>query len=108
MLMNATQFHFMRHVAEYNLSYATTAEFDARHAIFADLHERIEAENANPENTFTLAHNRFSTSTNGELNKLRGYRSTGMRSNNGVDETPNADSIDWVTKGCVTGVKDQG
>ena len=65
--MHPAAFHFMRHVAEFNLSYATTAEFEARQAIFAERHDLITAENANPENTFTIGHNRFSTWTNSEL-----------------------------------------
>ena len=33
-LMTATALAFVRHVAEYNLSYATIAEYDARLALF--------------------------------------------------------------------------
>jgi len=106
--MNATHFHFMRHVAEFNLSYATTAEFDARHEIFAQRHSDIEAENANPANTFTLAHNMYSTWTNAELDRIRGFLPSGRNATNFENGTPNADSVDWVTAGCVTPVKDQG
>ena len=107
-MLSATHFHFVRHVAEYNLSYATVAEFDARHSIFAEHHNAIEAENSNPENTFTLAHNKYSTWTEHELNQMRGYKSMPRRNALVEDNTPNADSIDWNEKGCVTPVKDQG
>ena len=107
-VMNPLLFHFMKHVAEHNLTYATKAEFDARHEIFSARHWDIEAENANPDNTFTLGHNKYSTWTDAELNTLRGYRSMGINATVFENNTPNADSVNWVTKGCVTPVKDQG
>jgi len=67
-LMHPAAFQFMRHVAEYNLSYMTTAEYDYRLEIFAERDTAIKAENANPENTFTLGHNMYSTWTTHELN----------------------------------------
>ena len=106
-MLSSTHFAFMRHVAEYNLSYATTSEFDARHEIFTAIHELMEAENANPENTFTLAHNQFSTWTNAERNKVLGFRSSGAVNAITENNTPNADSVDWNTKGCVTAPKNQ-
>ena len=106
-LMAATALAFMRHVAEYNLTYATTAEYDARLALFAARDDLIAQENANPENTFTLGHNMYSTWTDTELNRQRGYRSRGVREYFEAG-TPNADSVDWRTSGCVTPVKDQG
>ena len=107
-LMHPAAFVFMRHVAEFNLSFATTAEFEARQAIFAERHDQIALENANPENTFTLGHNKFSTWTNSELDRIRGFRSTGRQPTTLENGIPNADSVDWVTAGCVTPVKDQG
>ena len=107
-LMTATALAFVRHVAEYNLTYATVAEYDARLALFTERDGLIAAENANPENTFTLAHNMYSTWTDGELNKLRGYRSSGIRGTYREEGTPNGDSKDWRSLGCVTPVKNQG
>ena len=104
-LMHPLAFDFMRHVAEYNLTYLTTAEFEARLEIFAGRDEAIKAENDKPENTFTLGHNMYSSWTDLELDRIRGYRSIqseGSFENN----TPNADSKNWVTDGCVTPVKD--
>lgn len=107
-LMTPATFHFMKHVAEYNLSYATTAEYEARLKIFSDLDEAINAENAKPENTFTLGHNKYSTWTDAELDTLRGFKSNRKLPEFTENGTPNSDSVDWVTAGCVTGVKDQG
>lgn len=107
-LMNATHFSFMKHVAEHNLSYATTAEYEARLAIFSERDDLIKQQNANPESTFTLGHNFMSTWTETEYARIRGYRPSGLVPNTVENGTPNADSVDWVTAGCVTPVKDQG
>ena len=106
-LMTEASFHFMRHVAEFNLSYATTAEFEARQAIFAEKHAIIEEHNAN-NTTFLLGHNQFSTWTNAEYQRLLGFRPSGIEPTTVENGMPNADSVDWVTAGGVTNVKDQG
>merc|ERR1719464_1310110 len=103
--MTPIHFQFIRHVAEHNLSYATTAEFEARMEIFAAKNEIIEAHNSNPDATFSMAHNYMSTWTDAEYKRLLGFRSSGKRSYWLENGTPNADAVDWVTAGCVTGVK---
>lgn len=107
-LLSEAHHTFMRHVAEYNLSYATMAEFTARLDIFAARHDAINASNADPETTFYLTHNKFSSWTDAELDRIRGYRPTNRMPVAYENGTPNADSVDWVTAGCVTPVKDQG
>jgi cathepsin L len=107
-MMNEISLHFMKHVSEHGLSFATTAEYEAREAIFGARHSLIEESNANPENTFKLAHNMYSTWTDAELNKLRGFRAATRNVAEYENNTPNADSVNWVTAGCVTPVKDQG
>merc|ERR1712113_1359749 len=98
----------MHHVAAHNLSYATTSEYDARFSIFAERHAAFEVENAKAENTFKLGHNEFSTWTNHELDQIRGYKASGIAPVFAEDGIPNANSVDWNTKGCVTPVKNQG
>ena len=107
-MLTAANFLFMKHVAEYNLSYATLAEYEARQAIFTQRNEAIEAENAKPENTFTVGHNKFSTWTEAELAVMRGFRAASRPNAFFENKTPNADSVDWNAAGCVTPVKDQG
>merc|ERR1712083_41479 len=84
-------------------------EFNARKEIFAAKEAMHEEINNDPANTFTVGHNKFSTWTEAEMKRINGYMAPV------TDEvmpefsgTPNADSVNWVTAGAVTGVKDQG
>jgi cathepsin L len=108
-MLGAADFRFIHHVAAHNLSYATVEEFNARKALFLDTDAEIEKINADSNNTFTAGHNFLSTWTEYEKSQLLGYRAWTPEENVAVENgTPNADSVDWVTKGAVTQVKDQG
>ena len=99
----------MGHVAEYGLSYGTEAEFDFRFNLYAQKEVALAEINADPNNTFTVGHNKFSTWTDWEYKALLGWRDLGVeRDEVLLDETAAAASVDWRTKGAVTGVKDQG
>ena len=106
-MLSAAEFKFIHHVANMNLSYATMEEFNARKAIFMDRDAAFEEHNANPEHTYTVGHNQFSTWTDYEMKRLLGYKpiEAEREYENG---TPNAASVNWVTKGAVTPVKNQG
>jgi hypothetical protein len=54
---------FIRHVIDHNLSYKTIEEFNARKALFTEVENFIKEENAKPENTYKVGHNKFSTWT---------------------------------------------
>ena len=64
-LMTEAHHLFLRHVAEYNLTYATMAEFEARLDIFLENHALIEAHNAT-DSSFKMGHNYMSTWTDSE------------------------------------------
>ena len=100
---------FMRHVAQFNLSYGTEAEFEFRMARFLAVDAEIALFNAT-ETSFH-AHNKFSTWTSAEYKRVLG-RVAGLNSfDNAATHVPsgeNAESIDWRTLGGVTPVKDQG
>ena len=107
-MLTAADFRFVRHVAENNLSYATVEEFEFRKTLFKEKDAKFEEINADPANTFTVGHNRFSTWTDYELDRIRGYKAVKMDFAEYEDETPTASSVNWVTAGGVTPVKDQG
>jgi cathepsin L len=112
-LMTDADYQFMKHVTEYGKSYGTKEEFEFRSALFKKNLMEIEALNADPSITHQVAINEFSTWTPEERKTLTGYKQI----NDGVvmeknvvllDESNLADSVDWVTKGAVTPVKNQG
>jgi len=59
---------FFQHVAENNLSYGTSEEYQFRKSIFERSDREIEEINADPENTFTAGHDYMSTWTDDEFN----------------------------------------
>ena len=118
-MLGAADFRFIHHVAAHNLSYATVEEFNARKGIFLETDAEIERINADSSNTFTAGHNFLSTMTSFEKKQLNGYLAwTPEEKVIFEDKTPycpggefcgeNADTVNWVTKGAVTAVKDQG
>jgi C1A family cysteine protease len=108
-MLSAADYRFIHHVAQMNLSYATMEEYDARKNLFLARDAMFEEMNANPENTFVVGHNEFSTWTDFELDKIRGYVAfTGVSTGETEDTVPNAAEVNWVTKGAVTQVKNQG
>ena len=108
-MLTAIDFKFISHVATHNLSYATVEEFNARKEIFAAVDAELELINADTTNTFTVGHNHLSTWNDREKKMLLGYRAwTSNEVEEVEDNVPTADSVNWVTKGAVTPVKDQG
>ena len=107
-MLTATDFGFIKHVAEHNLSYATVEEFNARKEIYAAKDQLMAEINADEANTFTVGHNQFSTWTDSEFKRVLGFKPWTQNVVEVENNSPNADSVNWVTKGAVTPVKNQG
>ena len=111
---------FANHAASYGLSYGTEDEYDYRFKLYALKDNIINEINSDPENTFTVGHNKFSTWTAEEYSRLLGLKNHVDSSSDGDEElklktkptvwldAPRVDAIDWRTKGIVNPIRDQG
>lgn len=108
---------FFEHMAKHKLTFKDGSEFIKRLGVFANNFDLIEKHNSE-KHTYTYGLNKFSHLTFDEFIdevKIGGARSPNLRKNsaNPVHEAPadasaTPSSIDWVAKGAVTDVKDQG
>ena len=100
---------FVEHVSRHGLNFGTKEEYNFRLNLFAQKDAEINKINAEEAN-FTVGHNFMSTWTEFEYKKLLGYKHELKATQNAtlLDESNLADSVNWVTKGAVTPVKNQG
>jgi cathepsin L len=97
-------------VAEHGLQFATKEEYEYRFDLFTAKDKHIKRINADPNNTFTVGHNMFSTMSKDEFKQRLGYNGNPEKfTEERVKDLPEAttDSVDWRTKGAVNPVKDQ-
>ena len=102
-------FDYLSHMAKFNRMITDVEEFHTRIAQFTANHNFIEEHNASGA-SWTAGHNQFSDWTHAEYKAILGYvhDDVGLSKEVTVFAETNADSVDWVTKGAVTPVKDQG
>ena len=107
--LTSAEFDYMNYVAKYNKVTNDVEEFSLRAARFAFVDKFIKEMNAS-DNTHVAGHNQFSDWYATEYKSILGYVRGESDERNVVmfDESANADSLNWVEKGAVTPVKDQG
>lgn len=111
-LTMANEAEYMEYVTRFSKFYTTREEFEYRMALYIQNDFRIKQENRYSENTFTLDHNQFSDWSFAEFQKMHAYKPPkkygAYATYREYLPAPNADSVNWVTSGAVTEVKNQG
>lgn len=109
MFDNALKPAFVNHMNKFGLSYGTQEEFDFRFQLFQEKDAEIARVNSDPEHTFTVGHNKFSTWTSTEYKRLLSVQVPAMEAEEVVlPEIGNPEAVDWRTKKAVGPVKNQG
>ena len=102
-------FNYLAHMATFNRQITDVTDFAVRLQQFSFVHNWIEEHNASGA-SWVAGHNQFSDWTHAEYKAMLGYAGDSdevLKTPTVFPET-NASSVNWVTAGAVTPVKDQG
>ena len=104
---------YSKYMSEYSKSYGTREEYEFRRSLFAEKELQINAWNRMDGKKHVLGHNKFSDWTKHEYQQLLGFKPITEKEIEGetaqelgVSDLP--ESINWVTKGAVNPVQNQG
>lgn len=108
-LLGAEDFEFMHYVAKWNKAYETVEEYNDRQALWKQKDALIKEHNADETQTHKLGHNHMSDWAHHEYKQLLGYIQDPNKPYNPAPFVKsNSSGINWVEKGAVTDVKNQG
>lgn len=97
---------------QHGKNYASAEEETVRRSIFDSNVAIINAHNSKTDKTFTMGTNKFTDLTPEEFGaRYNGYRHQERKDDSNVEilpEVPESYTVNWVTKGAVTAVKNQG
>ena len=108
-LMEKADFEFMKYISQWGKRYGTQEEFNYRLSLFKQAAKEIMEHNAsNP--TSTMGHNQFSDWSEDEFQATLGFLALEPLKGGeyGTFTPTDEDTVDWVAKGAVTAVKNQG
>jgi cathepsin L len=107
---------FINWISQFNMDIKDGSKFVHMLSNFANNDDVIELHNANADNTYQLGHNQYSHMSFDEFKSyvrlglntpaLETVAANVLEANQNFTALPT--SVDWTTKGVVTGVKDQG
>jgi C1A family cysteine protease len=100
---------FMEWISEHGRSYGTIEEFKFRMAEFEKVDAIIEEHMSKNNASYELAHNKFSDRTRAEMKRMNGYlpNTVAFEETAPVANVTYPASVNWVTAGAVTPIKDQ-